>query len=197
MQVLCLQLQRARWKLSGSPEKLNGHVSFPLCLDVSPYCCASAEPLLGRPARPASAQQCTAVSEPQHGSCQAPGSQPCNMTCKVMHGRLLEPHCGKQIAKQSCILGTKSRQQPGSSRHCYRLIAVVVHHGNAASGHYSIFRQLDACAQTDVLNHPSYQHSAAGISQWVCASDENVRWADVQEVLACQASILFYEKAKA
>ena len=195
MQVLCLQLQRARWKLSGSPDKLNGHVCFPLFLDLSPYCCASAEPLLGRSVPSLSTEQHAAASKPRHSSCQPPGGQPCDMTCEVNCGCLLGPHGEKQIAEQSCSMEAKSSQRLCSSRHCYRLIAVVVHHGTSASGHYSTYRRLDACAQTDELDHQSYKRSAANI--WVCASDEHVRWADIEEVLACQASIVFYEKAKA
>ena len=191
MQVLCLQLQRARWKLSGSPEKLTGHLCFPLFLDLSPYCCANAEPLLGRSAPSFSTEQHADVFKPQHSSCQAPGGQP----CEVNSGRLLGPHGEKQIAEQSCSMGAKSSQRLCSSRHCYRLTAVIVHHGTSASGHYSTYRRLDACAQTDVLDHQSNKHSDADI--WVCASDEHVRWADIEEVLTCQASILFYGKAKA
>ena len=195
MQVLCLQLQRARWRLSGSPEKLDGHVSFPLCLDLSPYCCASAEPLLGRPAPSILTQQHAAVSEPQHSSCQIPGNQPCNRVSAVNHGDLPGPHGGKQTAEQRCSPSAKFSQQSCSSRQRYRLIAVVVHHGTSASGHYSTFRRLNACAQTDVLSHPMSKHTATSI--WLCASDEHMRWADIEEVLACQASILFYEKMKA
>ena len=168
-------------------------MSFPLRLDLSPYCSASAAPLLGRPAPSASAQQHAAAPRPQHSSYQAPGSQPCKMW-EVNHEDYLGPHGRTQIAKQSCTLGSKSSQQPCSSKHCYRLIAVVVHHGTAASGHYSTYRRLDACVQTDAINSLSYKHCAAGI--WVCASDEHVRWTNVGEVQACQASILFYEKLK-
>ena len=194
-QVLCLQLQRARWKSSGSLEKLGGHVSFPLCLDLSPYCCASAQPLLGQLAPSASSRKRAAMSKPQHKSSQAPSSQPCNTACEGNNGDLIGPHSHEQTAKQSCTPGGRSsQQQPYSSRNCYNLIAVVVHHGTAASGHYSTYRRLDECMHADKSDCLTHEHSAACI--WVCASDEHVRWADVEEVLACQASILFYKKVK-
>ncbi|CAL5221734.1 g3983 [Coccomyxa viridis] len=53
-QVLCLQLQRVRWSNLGSPEKLHGHVAFPLSIDLSPCLAAAAKPLLGEtPPEPA------------------------------------------------------------------------------------------------------------------------------------------------
>ena len=150
MQVLCLQLQRVRWSNLGSPEKLQGHVAFPLSLDLSAYLAAAAEPLLGRTlAKPTQKEE--------------------GLAC----GHRGAAHCDDRVAK--------CRSDP--ARSAYRLVAVIVHHGGPRSGHYTTYRNVlrlsDRCPN----------------EQWVSVSDEDVRAADVSEVLGCQASILFYEKA--
>ena len=149
MQVLCLQLQRVRWSSSGSPEKLHGHVAFPLSLDLSPYLATAARPLLGRTL-----------------------SEPTQKEEGLAFGRRGAPHCDSEDAK--------CRFEP--ARSAYRLVAVTVHHGGPKSGHYTTYRNVlrmsDRCSN----------------ELWVSVSDEDVRDADVREVLACQASILFYER---
>ncbi|KAL4448276.1 hypothetical protein ABPG75_005495 [Micractinium tetrahymenae] len=69
----------------------------------------------------------------------------------------------------------------------YLLRAVIVHHGGlAGAGHYTVLRCLDSLAQ---------QAQRAGRAQrWVGASDEEVRPAEVADVLAAEASMLVYER---
>ena len=59
----------------------------------------------------------------------------------------------------------------------YNLRAVIVHHGIASSGHYTVFRCLD---------------EAGG--RWASASDETVAPATAEEVLAAEATLLLYER---
>nr|XP_060642102.1 ubiquitin carboxyl-terminal hydrolase 30 isoform X1 [Anolis sagrei ordinatus] len=64
-----------------------------------------------------------------------------------------------------------------SSRSCaYRLMAVVVHHGDMHSGHFVTFRRSPASPR------------------WLWASDDVVRRSSLQEVLASSAYLLFYER---
>ena len=222
MQVLCLQLQRVRWTNSGSLEKLHGHIAFPLCLELSPCCTAAAEPLLGkRVQQPASNVQGSgqAVQHPSYQTSVLPELQQRAPTgASQSAGKGLDfaqappPYTGQASAslpEQHDIQGVGSRGMHSGrsiaqhvadkaassarsginpSRHCYRLVAVIVHHGSARSGHYTTYRSLRTRSdkQDDFVGNSS--------EHWVSASDEDVRAADIREVLACQASILLYEK---
>ena len=222
MQVLCLQLQRVRWTHSGSLQKLHGHIAFPLCLELSPCCTAAAEPLLRRPIQqPASNKQghAQAAPPPSYQTSVKPGQQQRVLTASSKSaekeldfaqallpctGQTSAPlpeqpniqgvggvgmHSGRSIAQHVADkAGPSARCGISPSRHCYRLVAVIVHHGSARSGHYTTYRSL--------RTHSDYQDDLIGDSSehWVSASDEDVRAADIREVLACQASILLYEK---
>jgi len=69
----------------------------------------------------------------------------------------------------------------------YHLTAAVVHHGGSSgSGHYTVYRRVQP--EQDVL-------AAAGEhTLWFSISDEVVRQASLHDVLACQATLLFYER---
>ncbi|XP_039218651.1 ubiquitin carboxyl-terminal hydrolase 30 isoform X2 [Crotalus tigris] len=72
----------------------------------------------------------------------------------------------------------------GSPVYVYRLMAVVVHHGDMHSGHFVTFRRSPSSSRT----LPS-----AG-SQWLWVSDDVVRKSTLQEVLSSSAYLLFYER---
>jgi len=222
VQVLCLQLQRVRWTNSGSLEKLHGHIAFPLCLELSPCCTAAAEPLLGRRVQqPAGNWEgpAQAVQHPSYQTSVIPEQQqrvPTAASQSAEKGldfaQVLPPCTGQASAplpEQHNIQGVgirgmhscrsiaqhvadkaapSARCRIGPSRHYYRLVAVIVHHGSARSGHYTTYRSLRTRSdqQDDFIGNSS--------ELWVSASDEDVRAADMREVLACQASILLYEK---
>ena len=222
VQVLCLQLQRVRWTNSGSLEKLHGRIAFPLCLELSPCCTAAAEPLFGRRVQqPASNVQGSAQAV-QHLSyrtsvipelqqrvptaasqsaekgldfaqalppCIGQASAPLPEQYSFQGVGSRGMHNGRNIAQHVADKAAPSaRCGINPSRHCYRLVAVIVHHGSARSGHYTTYRSL--------RTRSGYQDDFIGNSSehWVSASDEDVRAADIKEVLACQASILLYEK---
>ena len=175
MQVLCLQLQRVRWSSIGSPEKLHGHVAFPLSLDLSPYRAAAAQPLLGKRtlADPVGKD---GEPNPTHQDAAVPLKQQTAQTpdSAAVHDCRDEAQLDRQ--KRSC------RTDPSGC--AYRLVAVIVHHGSPKSGHYTTYRNLRRMSD-------SYSDE-----QWVCVSDKNVRHAHLREVLDCQASMLFYEKTQ-
>lgn len=102
----------------------------------------------------------------------------------------------------------------------YRLISVIVHHGNASGGHYTTFRRIltkplgdedayenfvddlrianpfdkSAVRNTASTTNNSNNNNNLNSSEWVHISDQNVRSATLQEVLASQAYILYYER---
>ena len=68
----------------------------------------------------------------------------------------------------------------------YHLTAAVVHHGGGSgSGHYTVYRRVQSANNVST--------AAKEHAQWFSISDEVVHKADVCDVLACQASLLFYE----
>jgi Ubiquitin carboxyl-terminal hydrolase len=70
-------------------------------------------------------------------------------------------------------------QFPVRLREGYDLKAVIVHTGvSPDTGHYVAYRQC----------------SSEGDSGWWRVSDEAVRGVDVEEVVGCEASLLFYER---
>ncbi|KAJ7416159.1 hypothetical protein WISP_73927 [Willisornis vidua] len=61
-------------------------------------------------------------------------------------------------------------------------MAVVVHHGDMHSGHFVTYRRVPG--------------PRAGPGQWLWVSDDSVRRASLQEVLAASAYLLFYERVR-
>nr|CAD7448300.1 unnamed protein product [Timema bartmani] len=92
----------------------------------------------------------------------------------------LYPHCR---GEQSLFPLKKPREEPVSStslrlKHWYQLVAVVVHIGDAHSGHFATYRRV-----TSKLR-----------SSWWYTSDRNVRKCSVMEVMQSSAYMLFYTR---
>lgn len=68
-----------------------------------------------------------------------------------------------------------------SERHMYCLVSVVEHFGRSGSGHYTVYRRVKAKNDGDVV-------------RWFCISDSQVHSVSEDEVLAAEASVLFYER---
>lgn len=68
----------------------------------------------------------------------------------------------------------------------YRLVGVVEHLGTMTSGHYIAYAR--AC------KIGGRQQQSSGSKSWFYASDGQVREASLEEVLNCEAYILFYER---
>ncbi|KAF0898181.1 hypothetical protein E2562_001825 [Oryza meyeriana var. granulata] len=65
----------------------------------------------------------------------------------------------------------------------YRLVGVIEHLGpSTSSGHWIAYVR------------PSQEQPDGGSSSWYCASDTNVREVSLEEVLKCEAHLLFYER---
>lgn len=76
--------------------------------------------------------------------------------------------------------------------HLYRLVSVVEHFGRAGSGHYTIFRSL----RHEQPQSPdrNIQNSNDAPLYWFCISDSEVSRVSETDVLAAEASLLFYER---
>lgn len=86
--------------------------------------------------------------------------------------------------------GTLSKEHAGSSSvqsKDYHLTAAVVHHGGGSGGgHYTMYRR--------VIVDQGMPHAASKHAQWFSISDERVHKADLHDVLACEATLLMYER---
>ncbi|ETE71617.1 Ubiquitin carboxyl-terminal hydrolase 30, partial [Ophiophagus hannah] len=167
-QCLCIHLQRLSWSSHGLPLKRNEHVQFSefLIMDLykQHFPTHKSSPREGLQAEP----------DPGEGVERAGNSKPIlsNGTCctpwlppSISFPYMAVPGCGSPI-------------------YVYRLMAVVVPHGDMHSGHFVTFRRSPSSSRTP----PS-----AG-SQWLWVSDDVVRKSSLQEVLASSAYLLFYER---
>jgi ubiquitin carboxyl-terminal hydrolase 16/45 len=68
----------------------------------------------------------------------------------------------------------------------YRLVGVVEHLGTMTGGHY--------IAYVRAAKIGGRQQQSSGSKSWFYASDGQVREASLEEVLNCEAYILFYER---
>lgn len=60
----------------------------------------------------------------------------------------------------------------------YFLRSIIQHHGSADSGHYTAFRRI-----------------SEALDRWVHISDDSVRHVNVDQVLSCEAYMLFYDRS--
>lgn len=74
----------------------------------------------------------------------------------------------------------------------YRLVSVVEHFGSSGNGHYTVYRRV-----TDKLNNGDCGRvSVSSPVYWFCVSDSQVQNVSEKDVLAAEASMLFYEKVQ-
>lgn len=181
-QILCLHLQRTSVNAFGEPVKLQGHISFPLILNLSPF--VKHEVGIQKQTNLADQQRLTPVS--YSGT-------------TVMHSDPMEV---KDDASQTSELGLMRNEtcsdtkllclqtQNKVTKYLYRLVSVVEHFGRAGSGHYVVYR--------GVTTQMEEGDCVVGIDipplQWFCISDSEVHGATEDDVLGADATLLFYER---
>ncbi|KAM7261998.1 hypothetical protein ACFE04_021075 [Oxalis oulophora] len=198
--ILCFQLQRASMNQFGELVKLQGHIPFPLILNLSPYMASG----VGIKQRDESLHRGHANSRflkpqliPNH----------LNSTCDAkmlnciygLNSRVLVPNeatiAVSNLIKSKVSYDTKctnTGMRPDSkesmsdqmSPSIYRLASVVEHFGRVGSGHYSVYRRVQA--ESD--------DGESGLPYWFSISDSEVQSVSVKDVLGSEASLLFYER---
>lgn len=78
-----------------------------------------------------------------------------------------------------------NHNSPKSQEYSYKLTAVVTHLGDVFSGHFVTYRR-------SLSKKPGVKFS----SRWVCTSDHAVKEVPLEEVLAAEAYMLFYERVQ-
>ncbi|XP_060048916.1 ubiquitin carboxyl-terminal hydrolase 30 isoform X2 [Erinaceus europaeus] len=178
-QCLCIHLQRLSWSSHGAPLKRHEHVQFNefLMMDVYKY---------HLPGRGPRCHESTAKTlEPQDRPVvpRPVANQPgVPQTPIFMNGACppsLLPSPPAPVPFPVPVVPDCS-----SSTYLFRLMAVVVHHGDMHSGHFVTYRR----------SPPSAKNPLATSNQWLWVSDDTVRKASLQEVLSSSAYLLFYER---
>ncbi|XXG51044.1 hypothetical protein AAC387_Pa02g4910 [Persea americana] len=84
----------------------------------------------------------------------------------------------------------KSPQSRPSTNYTYRLVSVVEHYGKVGSGHYAVYRRAKALTDAD----DSDGQTDTADMHWFYVSDAEVSSVSEEDVLAAEASLLFYER---
>ncbi|XP_048370287.1 ubiquitin carboxyl-terminal hydrolase 30 [Sphaerodactylus townsendi] len=169
-QCLCIHLQRLSWSSHGMPLKRNEHVQFSefLIMDIYKHRFPTHKwnPRSNLEASP----------HPNSPDVeQLDGNKPSFMNGTCSPSLLTSPIGFPFMAASDC----------SSPAYLYRLMAVVVHHGDMHSGHFVTYRRS-----------PLSKNSLAASNQWLWISDDVVRKTTLQEVLSSSAYLLFYERVQ-
>ncbi|XP_056677586.1 ubiquitin carboxyl-terminal hydrolase 30 isoform X2 [Monodelphis domestica] len=180
-QCLCIHLQRLSWSNQGTPLKRHEHVQFNefLIMDIYKYHLPGCKP---RQHHPRPKESAGPAPEGKDG---APAPAPAS----VQPGRTKALFVNGACSSPALLPSPGPFSLPGvpdysSSVYLFRLMAVVVHHGDMHSGHFVTYRR----------SPPSAKNPFSASSQWLWISDDTVRKASLQEVLSSSAYLLFYER---
>ncbi|KAH3894140.1 ubiquitin carboxyl-terminal hydrolase 30-like [Dreissena polymorpha] len=187
-QCLCLHMQRTQWLDSGIPLKKYEHVVFPETLHMDDYVytkCESRNGLLGGKALFGN----TVVPLPTVSPLTSPTSGHLTLLRALNYDSRIStrglsfqstPPSPPTANQQSDI----NHNSPKSSQdYTFKLTSVVMHLGDVFSGHFVTYRR-------SLLRKRGEQFS----SQWLCTSDHAVKEVSLEEVLATEAYMLFYER---
>ncbi|MBA0699615.1 hypothetical protein Goari_001230 [Gossypium aridum] len=241
--ILCLHLQRASINEVGELIKLQGHIAFPLILDLSPFMTteveitnwegvhkgqlklqnqktrphlnlinAQYESILNRISKPtgekvsseilvANGSQCT--TSPGESLPEKSKLYPTDGCSKASNIDMHEQHNDKVSALEASCRGSHALQfticvmivslnskLPPSETKLYRLASVVEHFGRPGGGHYTVYRSM----RTKSDEEDSDEYSEPATTKWFCISDSQVCSVSEKDVLAAEASLLFYER---
>ncbi|KAH1032779.1 hypothetical protein J1N35_044953 [Gossypium stocksii] len=219
--ILCLHLQRASINEFGELIKLQGHIAFPLILDLSPFMTTEVEiknwegvhkgqlrlqnqktrphlnlinsqyeSILNRISKPtgekvsseilvANGSQCT--TSPGESLPEKSKLYPADGCSKASNIDMHEQHNDK--------VSLTSKLPPSETR-LYRLASVVEHFGRPGGGHYTVYRSM----RTKSDEEDSDEYTEPATTKWFCISDSQVCSVSETDVLAAEASLLFYER---
>ncbi|XP_051515418.1 ubiquitin carboxyl-terminal hydrolase 30 isoform X1 [Myxocyprinus asiaticus] len=182
-QCLCIHLQRLTWSKEGTPIKRQEHVQFTEYLSMDRYKHCTAGQNLQRTCRTNKTVSAKAVRE-QKDKPVANGVDP--------------EHCNNNKTQSNGTFPSVFLHSPGlsskfnltydysPSEYLFRLMAVLVHHGDMHSGHFITYRRCPAAPRG----------TSPFSSQWLWVSDDSVRKASLQEALSSSAYLLFYERVQ-
>uniref|UniRef100_A0A0A9BLS1 ubiquitinyl hydrolase 1 n=1 Tax=Arundo donax TaxID=35708 RepID=A0A0A9BLS1_ARUDO len=193
--ILCIHLLRASVTFDGEPIKHQGHISFPLLLNLSPF--AGGTLSTGQGPGPLAMNTKTHGQQALHLYRQLNMQMPLNVL--PTGGNLSSQPCKDDMTNNSgCstyvgnvdVASSSSPSSSSSRSKLYGLSAVVEHYGKCGGGHYAVYRRVTSNSDA----HDPGQHLADLGKQWVYISDGHVLQVPEDDVLGAEATLLFYER---
>ncbi|XP_038901491.1 ubiquitin carboxyl-terminal hydrolase 27 [Benincasa hispida] len=217
--ILCIHIKRVSTNMFGDTFKIQGHISFPLILDMSPFMLTGVEIKdLGQ-----LEGQHSSNKKPSHGldffrmqfdarmlkyvnGLIGEDDYPMNLTLgEPIYSDQFKGYADEISSSQtigssetwdtnfnscSSSLEARSCQIEPSETCLYRVVSVVQHFGKAGGGHYTVYRRV----QDYLLGRDCNSRSQDVSTEWFHVSDSEVHLVSEEEVLAAEATMLFYEK---
>lgn len=186
---LCLHIRRLVENF-GDAFKLNCKIDFPTILDLSPFCKfgsdGSETPNKFGKDIPQYNRKGRSPTESLLASCLGGSNNFANRESAELFG--MDP---SQLPSESRGYSQSSNK---SSKHLYRLVSVIVHHGSHIGGHYTVYRR--ELIKPDVKDYQDWvnENMPSSSERWVFISDDFSRVATEEEVLNSEAYMLYYEK---
>ncbi|XP_047181554.1 ubiquitin carboxyl-terminal hydrolase 27 isoform X1 [Vigna umbellata] len=214
--ILCIQLKRVSMNAFGELVKLQGHISFPLILDMLSFMTT----WLGVKTQDIDVQSLSLNLKynrrnilPNHSDMQSRTlkfsglyeARREQINSYALDDRFISSKNGLELHSDTVFPCSGTSESTHSDAHMqsndkadascdlvsqetclYQLVSVVEHFGKAGSGHYTVYRSVRGKSSEDELNQTPMH--------WFCISDSQVRAVSVGDVLSSEASLLFYER---
>lgn len=175
-QILCIYLQRASVDIFGELVKIQGHITFPLILDLSPFMDSGGVGVKNLDESAQTRQQQQLCSH-QHAAFTFAN----NNAHEIIKSRPI--FSGNPGSKEDGPFRASS-----SREHIYRLVSVVEHFGTVGSGHYTVYRRVGVQVEGTEDDPTTTQ------AMWFSISDSEVSQVSDTDVLHAEPTLLFYEK---
>lgn len=193
-QCMCIHIQRTQWLDNGMPMKRHEHIAFPEILQMDNYVYSkvgkqqdlqSKNGLLGGKNQPL-------FKNVNNHTTENRSSGPVNLLRALNYdsnitrnGIFLQPPINCQVPNIHSDVNHNgpNMSKYASSEYTYKLSSVVVHLGDIMSGHFVTYRRS-----------PMTVKGERRTDRWICCSDTAVTRAELDDVLSCQAYMLFYER---
>ncbi|CAN0878633.1 Ubiquitin carboxyl-terminal hydrolase 27 [Linum grandiflorum] len=189
--ILCIHLQRASINHFGEPIKLQGHIRFPLVLDLLPFTLKELQsekrsPHSNKPV----VRACISSKYPASEEVLASDGVEASEQLQTVIGESNLVAGVETIGMDTSSLAEDKADQPVDEA-VYRLVSVVEHFGRSGGGHYTVYRSAgyEDCSSGEEEEKKKHSHL-----HWFCVSDSQVSRVSEEDVLAAEASLLFYER---
>ncbi|XP_058787665.1 ubiquitin carboxyl-terminal hydrolase 27-like [Vicia villosa] len=215
--VLCIQLKRAHMIDLGESFKLQGHISFPLILDMSSFMTTRLGVNIQENVQspPLNMQYNKKSSLPNHSNVHSEirmikssgiyGEAKEQIDADTLIGDADTLSSRQELDELPCSSSSESLHSKSqlqsidkvdvacssvSQDTClYQLVSVVEHFGKTGGGHYSVYRCVRS--ESSVVSGNCFNQNSM---HWFRVSDSHVDAVSVDEVLSAEASLLFYER---
>lgn len=193
--ILCIQLQRASINFFGEVVKLQGHISFPLTLNLLPFMmkemqCQKPSSHLNHFDVQYDTRMLNSIYERNASKLLSANAFRSPTHTEAFLGQSKIPQTTDIFSSQANEKVSAACELVPSEPQVYRLVSVVEHFGRACGGHYTVYRSLQSESHEE---HPD-ENCKPSLVHWFCISDSNVYRVSEEDVLAAEASLLFYER---